>query len=106
MLTLHAIQSCINESLHLKQSFSKDDGTTTVNKQEAEDATVKDDKVNTFLSSKYEILITEAVMETMDTTSSIEVYWYFDDTKKSCNRIFLLHYDCTQLQQAPQQKNV
>ncbi len=74
MLTLHTVQSCINESKHLKQSSGTDDGTTAVYEQETQDATVKDDEVNIFLSSKYEILIAEAVMETMKTSSSVEVY--------------------------------
>jgi hypothetical protein len=32
-------------------------------------------------------------METMETSSSVEVYWSFDNIKKSCNRKFLLHKD-------------
>ncbi len=71
MLTLHVVQSCINESKHLKQSFGTDNGTTAVYEQETEDATVNDDEVNIFLSGKYEIFITEAVMETMETSSSV-----------------------------------
>ncbi len=49
MLALHAVQSCINESKCLNQSFGTDDGTTAVYEQETEDATVKDDEVNIFL---------------------------------------------------------
>ncbi len=90
MLTLHAVQKCINESKHLKQSFGTDDGTTAVYEQETDDATVNDNEVNIFLSGKYEIIITEAVMETMETSSSVEVYWSLDNIKKSCNRKFLL----------------
>ncbi len=93
MLTLHVVQSCINESKCLKQSFGTDDGTTAVYEQETADATVNDDEVNIFLSGKYEIFITEAVMETMETSSSVEVYWSFDNIKKSCNRKFLSHKD-------------
>ncbi len=93
MLTLHAVQSCINESKHLKQSFGTDDGTTAVYEQETEDTTVKDDEVNIFLFGKYDILTTEAVMETMETSSSVEVYWSFGNIKKSYNRFFFLHQD-------------
>jgi hypothetical protein len=93
MLTLHVVQSCINESKHMKQSFGTDDGTTPVYEQETEYVIVKDDEVNIFLSSKYEILITEAVMETMETSSSVEVYWSFDNIKESCSRKFLSHQD-------------
>jgi hypothetical protein len=57
MLTLYAVQSCINESKHLKQSFGTDDGTTAVYEQETEDAAVNDDEVNKFLSGKYEIVL-------------------------------------------------
>ncbi len=32
-------------------------------------------------------------METMETSSSVEVCWSFDNIKKSCNRKFLLHKD-------------
>jgi hypothetical protein len=91
MLTLHAVQSCMNESKHLKQSFGADDGTTAVYEQETKDAAVNDDEANIFLSGKHEIVIIEAVMETMETSSSVEVYWSFEDIKKSCNRKFLLH---------------
>ncbi len=93
MLTLHALQSCINESKHLKQSFGTDDGTTAVYEQGSQDANVKDDEVNIFLSGKYEILLIEAVMETMETSSSVEVYCSFDNIKKSCNKKFLLYQD-------------
>jgi hypothetical protein len=70
MLTSY-VQSCINESKRLKQSFGTDDGTTTVYEQETKDATVNDDEVNMFLSGKYDIFITETVMETMETSSSV-----------------------------------
>jgi hypothetical protein len=86
MLTSHTVQSCINESKHPKQSFGTDDGTTAVYKQETKDATVNDDEVSIFLSKKYEFFITEAVIKTIETSSSIEVYWSFDNIKKSCNR--------------------
>ncbi len=93
MLISHMVQSCFNVSKRLKESFGTDDGTTAVYEQETEDATVNDDEVNIFLSGKHEILITEAVMETMETSLSVEVYWSFDDIMKSCNRKFLLHQD-------------
>jgi hypothetical protein len=32
-------------------------------------------------------------METMETSSSVEVYWSYDNIKKGCNRKFLLHQD-------------
>ncbi len=93
MLTFYAVQSCINESKHLKQSSGTDDGTAAVYEQETEDAAVNDDEVNKFLPGKYEIVITGAVMETMETSSSVEVYWSFEDIKKSCNRKILLYQD-------------
>jgi hypothetical protein len=71
MLTLHVVQSCINEHKRLKESFGTDDGTTAVYEEENIDTTVNDDEVNVFLSGKYEIIITEAVMETMETSSSV-----------------------------------
>jgi hypothetical protein len=46
MLTSYAVQSCINESKHLKQSFITDDGITAVYGQETKDATVNDDTEN------------------------------------------------------------
>ncbi len=50
-------------------------------------------RIFVFLSGKYEIFITEAVMETMETSLSVEVYWSFDNIQKSYNRKFLLHKD-------------
>ncbi len=70
----------------MKQSIGTDDVTIAVYEKETKNATVNDDEVNIFMSGIYEIVITEAVMETMETSSSVEVYWSFDNIKKCCNK--------------------